>query len=339
VLPCSGGIVYFSELSQYSLRNTLRALESTYGIPAPTIQAHVQTYRLAPVPAADPDAMREFTEKCFGAQLVIIDTFDDWLGDNPNRTETVLAGWHILREVAQTGAAVLVFDHRGKFVLGYDEKMAAVAGSSAKLRQPDLVYQMEPRSSPDRHNVLKPIKERIPGVGLELRLTPAGQLEATPLAEDDSDQAKLNDAERFILNLLEAGDVWRRKDIEQSGQHAGHAPRTIDRALQELKRTGKVHQPERGKYAAGPRRKDNLTMAKEAEIRDANGQNVSPRDHGGHGEVGELRQHSANSVARRLGDAAAQNGDVSPKGPALYVLKSGASPSEHAGARIGNDHA
>jgi DNA-binding winged helix-turn-helix (wHTH) protein len=86
---------------------------------------------------------------------LIVDTFDDWLGDKPNQTEVALAGWQILRRVAATGTAVLVFDHSGKTVIGYDDKMAAVAGASRKAG-PGAATPWPPRSRSAEMSSIRP---------------------------------------------------------------------------------------------------------------------------------------------------------------------------------------
>jgi hypothetical protein len=106
--PLHGPVVYFSELPRQALARTLRRTILTEELDQADFARRVRFLDIHGGSILDPMALRDFGEATRGAALVIIDTFDAWLGDNPNKTHQTLKAWAALKDVATQGAAILV---------------------------------------------------------------------------------------------------------------------------------------------------------------------------------------------------------------------------------------
>jgi len=142
VVPLVGHVVYFSEVARQSLRKQLRRTLTAEGLSVEDFTRHVTIIDIRGS-ILDPEVRRAFDAATECAGLIVIDTFDVWCGGNPNKTADTLKAWGALKEAAQRGAAILVLDHQAKPKAGYGREHSAVAGASAKQREPDIVFRLD----------------------------------------------------------------------------------------------------------------------------------------------------------------------------------------------------
>lgn len=249
VEPLTGPIIYLSELSNVSLAQTIELMMDRYDLSPEELDNNFRPYSIGGVPAVE--ARDEFLNICAGAALVIVDTFDEWLGTNPNKTMDALSGWVVLRDVASQGASVLVFDHSGKDYGMRDEKQTSIAGSSAKQRLPDLVCALKRE---DEHNLLVPLKDRFGNaISLKLELNHDEQLIATPVDPTVFNASpKIKSAMQFLIDYLTEYGPTRFKVLRQASIDSEHKASTMRRALELLQENQRVQKVERGVYSLVP---------------------------------------------------------------------------------------
>lgn len=171
--PLAGPVVYFNEMPTAGLRRKIVAHCQAHGVDPAALLESVRFITISGEPVLSPAASQEFRDACAGAALVVIDTFDVWMGGDANSVRDVAQSFNLLRELADAGTAVLVLDHQGKPpAMGGNKLVTAIAGSSAKQRWSDLVYRLDRRQAESLHSatVLDPVKDRYGDLALKLEL-------------------------------------------------------------------------------------------------------------------------------------------------------------------------
>jgi RecA-family ATPase len=138
-----GPVVYLTEQGNFSFRRTYRRTLNAHEMDSADFLRHTAIYGLEQYSILDPAVRESFAEATRDAALIVVDTFDEWLSADPNKTENALTAFRVLREAADRGAAVLILDHQGKSNAHQDRKQSSVAGSSAKQRPGDMVYRFD----------------------------------------------------------------------------------------------------------------------------------------------------------------------------------------------------
>lgn len=244
-----GPIVVFTELARASLAETVKRMVNVYQLERRDREGKFKVYPILGESVLNKQIRDGFISRCQEASLVVVDTFDAWLAADPNKTSDALTGWSALQTVANAGSSVLVLDHSGKN--NFQSKlMSAAAGSSAKLRHPDIVFRLDRNKQPPLHNVLSVVKDRF-GLAAELLLTidEKGRLVAEASDSSGNDLSQLQRAKIFAGEYLSMCERAKFQTIVEAGAQEGHAKKTIQRALDNLCKEGLAVKPERGVYA------------------------------------------------------------------------------------------
>lgn len=254
--PLTGPVVYLTEQGDFSFRRTYRRTLNAHEMESADFLRHTAIYGLEQYSILDPAVRESFAEATREAVLIVVDTFDEWLSADPNKTENALMAFRVLREAADRGTAVLILDHQGKSNAHQNRQQSSVAGSSAKQRPGDMVYRLDTVDGPDPYNLLESVKDRHgDAIRVELRRDEEGRLIALRVDKTQATQGKrVGKAAECIVSLLQRHGTMTWTALIAEGIEAGHKRGTLRLALDWLLDAETVKKPEgqRGVYALPP---------------------------------------------------------------------------------------
>ncbi|OGG46693.1 MAG: hypothetical protein A3F84_25160 [Candidatus Handelsmanbacteria bacterium RIFCSPLOWO2_12_FULL_64_10] len=178
--------------------------------------------------------------------LLIVDTLSACHHADENDASGMRPVLDVLKRWMTTyGTAICLLHHRRKPAAGWDDSQHAYRGSSALKAFVDGHLDLTPVKDAKGCANIRHVKARVRGpvdpFGIEVVDLPNGGTVVRATDHQKSDvQTKLDEAETFILSLVESEERVSRQDVLKKGQEAGHARATLDTARALLVDAGQI---------------------------------------------------------------------------------------------------